>query len=137
MILYIWLGYIVLVCLEIARNYRIIEEKKQRPIYLRRWFIRVAVSLVYWIPFYWVLPYYQWLGMLVMMPLTFWFVFDYGLNAARRKPFAYLNPNGSWLDRLQVNSTGVAAWFFWKLILMAAGVWLFYKGVDVIWLIPN
>ena len=130
------ISWMLIIVLEIIRNYHIIDIKKRRPVYWQSNVLRIAVGFGFWVvaPIVAKIPYWSWWGMIPMMLFTFWFVFDYGLNLARKKrPFFYLNPKGSWLDRFQYNSTGTFSWFFWKLILMAGGLWLFFKGLDVAW----
>lgn len=130
-------AWIIIVGFEILRNYLIIEAEEQRPVYWKSTVLRIAVGFAFWIggPFMDSrLTWWQWWGMIPMMLLTFWFVFDYGLNLARQKaPFYYLNPEGSFLDKLQCNYPNTYTWFWWKLMLMAVGIDLFIEGINVTW----
>lgn len=133
-VLFIWF---LLILAEIVRNWDIIEEKDKRPIYFESSVLRLAVGFVFWMgsPFIWHgMTYWQWWGMIPMMLFSFWFLFDYGLNIARgKKPFWYLNPEGSFLDRLQCKYPNAYPWFWWKLFLMTGGFSLFHYGLDAIW----
>jgi hypothetical protein len=132
----VFIIYMFLIFLEIYRNYYIIEIKKRRPVYWRSTWLRLTVGAAFWFGslIFSSMPYWSRWGMIPMMVLTFWFVFDYGLNIVRKKkPFFYLNPNGSWLDKFQYNSTGTFSWFWWKLFLMIGGLLLYFKGLDFAW----
>lgn len=140
------LTWIVLIWVEIFRNWCIIEVGNKRPTYWWSNIIRITVGFMFWIvsPMLARMDYYQWWGMIPMMLFTFWFVFDYGLNLVRNLvyrieddhreplPFYYLNPKGSWLDRLQYKYPHPYPWFWFKLILMVGGLMLFYYGIDFI-----
>lgn len=138
----IFLIWFVLILLEILRNRHIIELDHERPVYWLRTAIRIVIAFVFWVisPFiYTKMTYWQWWGMVPMMVLTFWWFFDYGLILARnildkkKLPFYYLNPRGSFLDRLQNKYPAPYPWFWWKFFLMTAGVDLFIQGLDVVW----
>lgn len=122
---------------EIRRNYVIIEIDKQRPVYWRSAVLRIFVGFIFWIasPFMWpAMTWWQWWGMIPMMALSFWFIFDYGLNLARNvKPLYYINPKGSFLDRFQHKHPNSYVWFWWKFILMLWGLIIFHYGLDAIW----
>lgn len=135
-VIFCWL---FLIYLEIARNFYLIENRKQRPVYWQSNVGRVVVGFVFWIISPWFIwpsmNYWHWWGMVPMMLLSFWFFFDYGLNVVRQvKPFYYLNPEGSFLDRFQCNYPNSYVWFWWKLMLMITGVMLFHYGLDYIWI---
>lgn len=129
--------WLVIIGFEIVRNYWMIDLDHERPVYWQSTVLRIAVGFVFWLlsPFMdHTMSYGQWWGMIPMMVLSFWFCFDYGLNLARgKKPFYYLNPEGSLLDKFQCNYPNTYVWFWWKLILMLAGLMVRYYGVDNLW----
>lgn len=128
---------LLLYSFEILRNYHIIEVNMSRPVYWKSTVLRLFVGFTVWVsaPFIWRdMTYWQWWGMIPMMLTSFWWIFDYGLNFVRRiRPFYYLNPKGSFLDRFQCNYPNTYVWFWFKLFLMFAGWLVFYYGMDAIW----
>ena len=144
-ILAIWFA---LIGVEIFRNWSIIEVGKKRPTYWWSNLIRIVVGFIFWLlcPVVFEIGYYQWLGMIPMMLLTFWWCFDYGLTQFRNLvhrilkdgheliAFYYLNPKGSWLDRMQCRYPHPYPWFWWKLFLMVGGLLLYYYGLNAAWL---
>jgi hypothetical protein len=135
--------YLALVVVEIFRNWCIIFKRKRRPTYWWSTVIRVSIAFIFWIvaPNIVGMNGYQWWGMLIMMFFAGWWVFDYGLNLVRRflpgaqfiKPFFYLNPTGSFLDRLQCRYPNDLFWFWGKFVLMVASLQLYFGGVDIVW----
>ena len=134
-VIFVW-GF--LIGCEIFRNCLMIDKKKMRPVYWQSNVGRIAIGFLFWVAspvFIWKdMTYWQWWGMIPMMLFSFWFFFDYGLNLARKKkPFYYLNPEGSFLDKLQCNYPASYPWFWWKFMLMYAGIITFYYGMDALW----
>lgn len=142
----ITLIWVVLIALEIARNWYIIQWRQRRPTYWKSTVGRIIIGGTFWIvtPCIWPqMTRWQWYGLIPMMGTSFWYLFDYGLNLARRlfpgktgyriRPIWYLNPNGSLLDQLQCKYPHAYAWFWWKLFLMTGGFSLFHYGLNAIW----
>lgn len=150
MSLYIYLIWFLLIGVEIFRNWSIIAVRRRRPTYWWSTVLRIVAGFIFW-----------WLVKLVarpdtghlyalpiMMVFTFWWVFDYGLNMVRMflplpsketywkpiwdKPFYYLNPDGSWLDKFQCKHPHPYAWFWFKLFLAMGSVSLFEKGLQAL-----
>lgn len=147
--IWIYTIWLLLIAFEILRNWSIMEVANKRPTYWYSNLLRVTAGAIFWLltGLFHVLSFWQWMGMLPMMVLTFWFIFDYGLVCFRnfmnkvletkRDPivFYYLNPNGSLIDRLQCKYPHPFPWFWWKLLLMITGIYIFHSGLDTIWVI--
>lgn len=129
--------WVALIIAEIGRHQYMIEDDHNRPTYWKVTIERIFVGFIFWVcsPFTWKeMTYWQWWGMLPMMGTSFWFIFDYGLNLARKKkPFYYLNPKGSFLDKFQCEYPAPYFWFWVKLIFMYGGWIMFNYGLDAIW----
>lgn len=141
---WILITWLAIIMADIIRNWVIIEVKKQRPNYFWSNVLRIAVGFVFWLlsPVLFRMTEWQWWSMIPMMLFTFWYCFDYGLTQFRNtfninnKPrivFDYLNPNGSWLDRMQCKYPDKYPWFWFKFFLMLAGIALYFYGLDAIW----
>ena len=63
-----------------------------------------------------------WLRNVISYVPIYWFVFDYGLNWARKKPLTYLG--NAQIDQLEKKSFGENVWFFWKFLLMVFSILL-------------
>lgn len=126
MVLLLWF---VLVVVEVFRNYYIIEVRKHNPNHTTMFRLRVMVGIVFWIvsPVIFKMRFDQWWTLPIVLPITFFFVFDTGLNISRGLPYFYLGDNSK-IDRLQKKYGGSFAWFWWKLILAAGSVALYFYG---------
>lgn len=133
--IWIYITWFAIIVLEILRNWAIIVVKHRRPKYWWSNVIRIMVGFIFWVitgvvakpspAHYYALP--------IMMALTFWWTFDYGLNLVRKvKPYYYLNPQGSWLDQWQCNHPNTYAWFWFKLFLAFGGVALVELGLEAV-----
>lgn len=122
MILLIWM----LAGLEIWWDWRLIERKQMSPNYRGSNKLRVAVGTLVWIlwPVFVEVSHAQWLFSPVMMFCNFWFMFDYGLNKARKKDFDYLGSNR--IDQWQKDHGGERLWFWIKAGLAVATIILYY-----------
>jgi hypothetical protein len=122
MILLIWM----LAGLEIWWDWRLIERKQMSPNYRGSNKLRVAVGTLVWIlwPVFVDVSHAQWLFSPVMMFCNFWFMFDYGLNKARKKDFDYLGSNR--IDQWQKDHGGERLWFWIKAGLAVASVGIYY-----------
>lgn len=131
-------SWLMIIGFEILRNYCIIDIDQERPVYWWSTVLRTFVGFIFWVgsPFMdSSMTWWQWWAMIPMMLTSFWFFFDYGLNLARKKkPFYYLNPEGSLLDKFQCKYPGTWPWFCWKFILMLGGLIIFHYGLDAIWI---
>jgi len=122
MILVIW----TLALLEIWWDWRLIERRHRSPNYRGSNKLRVAVGLLLWItwPLMVEVSHAQWLFSPVMMFCNFWFLFDYGLNKARRKKLMHLGTNR--IDMFQKEHGGERRWFWIKLVLAVGSVVVYY-----------
>lgn len=148
--IHIFIAWIIIIGVEIFRNWCIVEVDGKRPTYWWSNTIRISVGFIFWtiVPLVIKIGYWNWLVMPLMMVLTFWWMFDYGLTLSRnwsRKlmktgdpiVFYYLNPKGSWLDQLQCKYPHPYPWFWFKLFLMGAGILLYFNGLDFVWEVPQ
>ncbi len=126
----IYLIWLILIALEVFRNWYLIVKKKHNIDHEIGSMIRFAVSFAFWMatPVFFSIRTDQWWMMPLMMGLTFWFLFDLFLNIARGKSFDYLG-DGSWLDRIQKNSIGEFPSFCFKAILAVGSIVAFQAGV--------
>lgn len=118
---------ILLAALEIWWDWRLIERKQRSPNYRGSNKLRVAVGTLVWIlwPVFVEVSHAQWLFSPVMMFCNFWFVFDYGLNIARRvKNVYHLGTNT--IDRFQREHGGEKLWFWIKAGLAVGSVVGYY-----------
>jgi hypothetical protein len=124
--------WFLIIVVDVAYNYWLIEVKKQRPNYRNHNIIRLAVGMVYYItiPLYEPIRFDQHVMVPLMMFTTFWFCFDLLLNVSRGKYFYYVNPEGSILDQFQDKTLGGLPWMWFKLILATAGLALSVKGYE-------
>lgn len=133
MSIWIYITWLLLICVEIFRNWSIIIVKNRRPTYWWSNVIRIVVGFIFWVavgPLTRPAP-DKYNAIPIMMLFSFWFVFDYGLNLARRKsPVYYLNPKGSWIDRMQCKYPDALPWFIWKFFLMVAAISLCEMGFN-------
>jgi len=115
-----------LALLEIWWDWRLIERKQRSPNYRGSNKLRVAVGLLLWIvwPVFVEVSHAQWLFSPVMMFCNFWFMFDYGLNKARKKDFDYLGSNR--IDQWQKDHGGERRWFWIKWGLAVGSVVVYY-----------
>jgi len=122
MILLIWM----LAGLEIWWDWRLIERKQRSPNYRGSNKLRVAVGALVWIlwPVFVEVSHAQWLFSPVMMFANFWFIFDYGLNKARKKELMHLGTNR--IDMFQKEHGGERRWFWIKLVLAVGSVVVYY-----------
>lgn len=135
MSLWIYIAWFLVICVEIFRNWSLIEVKKRRPTYWWSTIIRIVAGSFFWMIIRVVadVPPDRYYAIPIMMFFTSWFVFDYGLNLARKRhPLYYLNPNGSWLDRMQCKYPDAQPWFFWKLVLAMGSVSLCEYGLNAV-----
>ena len=112
--------------LEIWWDWRLIEKKQRSPNYKGSNLLRVVIGTVVWCLWSLVpsVSQVQWWFSPVMMFFTFWFMFDYGLNRARKKPLMYLGWRA--LDLWQREHGGLTFWFWMKLSLMAVSIGVYY-----------
>jgi len=139
--------WIFIICVEIFRNWCIIEVSNKRPTYWWSNVIRIAIGFIFWVvvKLFSDINHWQWWGMIPMMLFSFWWIFDYGLSAFRnlmnrimnkaiaKIPFCYLNPNGSFLDQFQCKYPGELPWFWFKFVFMIAGFIVFKQGINSVW----
>lgn len=130
MVYVIWL---ILIALEVWRNWYKIEKKKVRINHKGAILIRIIVGFVFWvlIPLAVSLPVDRYWALPIMMSLTFWFLFDLGLNMARGRSYFYLGEE-SWLDKKLKSTVGAWGWFWWKLFLAIGGIITFEYGFKAI-----
>jgi len=129
----IYLIWFTLIALEVWRNWYKIEKKKIRINHKGATLLRIIVGFAFWafIPLALPIPVDRYLALPVMMSLTFWFLFDLGLNIARGRSYFYLGED-SWLDKKMKSSLGAWPWFWFKLCFAIGGVLTFeygFKGV--------
>jgi hypothetical protein len=126
MIQLIWL---LLVLAEVARNYYVINIQGRNPNHGLALAVRVLLGIVFWFlsPLISDLRPDQWWALPVMMFFTFGFIFDLGLNIARKRPYWYLGGK-SVIDTFQRDHGGAFPWFWWRLMLAIASVDLFHRG---------
>jgi len=115
-----------LAALEIWWDWRLIEKKQRSPNYRGSNKLRVAVGLLMWItwPVLFEVTHAQWLFSPVMLFFNFWFIFDYGLNAARKQVMQNLGTNR--IDAWQKEHGGETLWFWIKLALAYESVVVYY-----------
>jgi len=106
------------IAIDIAINWWLIVKKKVKPDHPLNWAIRALVGTI--------IGYNQevwlWLRNVISYVPIYWFVFDYGLNWARKKPLTYLG--NAQIDQLEKKSFGENVWFFWKFLLMVFSILL-------------
>lgn len=94
------IAWIFVVLLAVVSQWYIIEKKKVYPNKLLWFVIRAAVAggfLVWYNELG-----YVWYWSLIYMAGTFWLPFNESLNYLRGKPFGYLSPKNSFVDRMIV-----------------------------------
>lgn len=120
MIIVLLLSWLLLIAIEITRNWFIIEVKHEGPNHLLGSLYRAAIGIMWFIVFfklgflwYWLIPFQL---------FSFWFLFDTFLNIARGKPIAYLDDpkdavEDSIIDTISQKLFHVEVIFYLKLIL--------------------
>ena len=111
--------WLIFIALEIARHYRIIEVKKERPSYISSFFFRaffaiVCLALTYdtFDPF---VNFFEFTPYMIFQLTSFWILFDLGLNLVRRKPILYNGENSGWLDDVD-EVFSIQAYYLLKLV---------------------
>lgn len=132
----------MLILAEVARNYYVIEVKKQNPDHRLFMACRLIVGMAFWMvaplmaelstDWFGTSPmrHDQWLGLPFMQAFTFFFLFDWLLNISRGLPYWYLGK--STIDSWQKDHGGAFGWFWWRLMLAAGGYSLFLKGLSAV-----
>lgn len=117
---------VFLAALEIWWDWRLIERKQRSPNYRGSNWLRFVVGFVVWIswPLMVEVSHAQWLFSPVMMFANFWFIFDYGLNKARKKELMHLGTNR--IDTFQREHGVEWVWFWIKLALAVVSVVVYY-----------
>lgn len=117
----------LLALLEIWWDWRLIEKKHKSPNYTGSNILRIVIAIILCIawPIIFKMPHQQWLFSPVMIFFNFWFIFDYGLNAARNKAIQHLGTNR--IDMWQKEHGGEMLWFWIKLALAYESVVVYYN----------
>ena len=110
--------WIIFIALEILRNYYLIEVKKSRPIYIQSFIIRGLASIFHGV-YLDVQNMREFTPILAFQVITFWWLFDIGLNLLRRKIWNYRGQNSGWLDPLPDN-----VYWILKFVVTGIGIWL-------------
>lgn len=114
--------YLLFILISILIDWYIIERKKHsitERAHTVRWFIRAAITsvFIYLDP----IPLSQ---SILTYTITFWFLFDTGLNIIRGKKLYHLGTN--FLDKFQKEHPNEFVWFIWKFILFLGFILAYY-----------
>lgn len=125
----IWLAFIFL---EIISDWYMITILKISPNHTHSFWLRFGAGLLwFWISgFIFRIEFQRWILIPIMEAFTFWFIFDYGLNLARKMPLLHLGT--SKIDTWQKNTLGELPWFWFKFILCGASIAAYFYGLDKI-----
>ena len=113
--------WIIVIAVEVWRNYYLIEVKKTKPNYFLSFVVRGMAAILhgvffdlesmreYWVPF-------------IFQVTSFWIVFNPALNYFRKKPFFYFGKESGIFDRLflKINDDRFALVFYIGMMVLCA-----------------
>lgn len=116
--------------LEVARNYKMIEVMKEKPVYLESFFVRAFMGFIclalYSQAYDPIMQWHKNLPFIVYQVTLFYLVFDLWLNKKRGKAWDYQGKDSGWLDKL-----GKPYYYFLKgvcLILFVLSIYVLWKS---------
>jgi len=95
--------WIVLIWLEVERNYHLIEKEKEKPDYLHSFGVRAFLGILGLVFMCKHDPFLEWeltVPYFVYEVTSFYLIFDLWLNLKRGKPLDYQGKQSGWLDKL-------------------------------------